>query len=116
MIIDCHPSPWGWTPPPENLDLPLSLRLAPVPADSHRSLTPLTLRLAPVPADLHLSPNVFFRHSPKYSKGTSQFLLPTDNLISHLLIYLNIQIMKKTATMWEYRVGINVIIANFVRL
>ena len=36
-------------------------------------MVPLTLRLAPVPAGSHQSPNIFFRRSSAtHSKGTSQ--------------------------------------------
>ena len=54
---------------------PLTLRLAPVTADSHWALTSLTLRLAPVTAGSHRSALLFYHHSSaifNYLKGTSQ--------------------------------------------
>ena len=51
----------------------------------------------------------------KYTTLQCNTLIPTD-IKSHILLASYVQIMKETANIWEYKVGINVIIANYVHL
>ena len=51
----------------------------------------------------------------KYTTLQCKTLIPTDFKF-HILLTSYVQILKETANMCEYKVGINVIIANYVHL